>query len=94
MKTSAEIDTWELDEPYHELTLREIREQLIEESGFRPSIVERGLKRLDDVVAASENKWTITGRPELGDNFPIYTVSLSEIQMSEVILSDVHSIFL
>jgi len=77
VKTSVEIDTWELDEPYHELTLPEIREQLIEESGFRPSIVERGLKRIGDVVAAGEDKWTLSGRPELGDNFPVYTVSLN-----------------
>jgi len=75
--SEAVINTWELDEPYPELTLSEVREQLIEESGFRRSIVERGLKRIDDVVAAGENKWIVTGHVELGDNFPIYTVSLN-----------------
>jgi Rad3-related DNA helicase len=70
------IDTWELDEPYHGLTLEEIREQLVEESGFRVSIVDRGLKRLDDVVADSSDRWILSGRPELGDTFPIYTVCL------------------
>ncbi len=70
------VDTWELDEPYHALTLEEIKEQLIEESGFRVSIVERGLKRLDDVVADGGDSWILTGRPELGDNFPVYTVHL------------------
>jgi Rad3-related DNA helicase len=78
MNTPSEtvIDTWELDEPYHELTHSEVREQLIEESGFRRSIVERGMKRVDDVVDTGDNKWIVTGHVELGDNFPIYTVTL------------------
>jgi len=78
VKSSAEIDTWELDEPFRELTIPEMKEQLIEGSGFRPSIVERGLKRIDDVVAAGIDRWTLSGRPELGDNFPIYTVNLND----------------
>ncbi|MDD4986469.1 MAG: ATP-dependent DNA helicase [Dehalococcoidales bacterium] len=76
MKTLDEIDTWELDEPYRELTLPEIKEQLVKESGFRLSIVERGLKRLDDVVSAGADKWIVSGHADLGDNFALYTIVL------------------
>ena len=76
MNNSVETDTWELEEPYHELTLPEIKEQLVQESGFRLSIVERGLKRLEDVVFTSPDKWLVTGRADLGDNFAHYTVVL------------------
>lgn len=69
-------DSWELDEPHHARTLEEIRDQLLDESGFRRSIVDRGLKRLDDVVADGTNRWLLAGRPDLGDNFPLYTVCL------------------
>ena len=69
-------DTWILDEPYQPATLEGIREHLLNESGFRRSIVDRGLKRVDDVVAAGDNRWLLSGRPELGDNFPLYTVCL------------------
>ncbi len=38
MNTPSEtvIDTWELDEPYHELTLSEVREQTHREVRFPP----------------------------------------------------------
>jgi len=73
---AAQHDSWELEEPRRTGTLEEIRDQLLNESGFRQSIVERGLKRVDDVVADDDNKWLLTGRPKLGDNFPLYTVRL------------------
>ena len=72
--SSIYIDTWELDEPFQ--TMDEIRTALIEESAFRESIVDRGLKRLDDVVNDGDSRWVLAGRPELGDNFPLYTVRL------------------
>jgi hypothetical protein len=34
------------------------------------------MKRVDDVIDAGDNKWIVTGHVELGDNFPIYTVTL------------------
>lgn len=71
-------DSWELDEPFQPKTIGDIRRALIEESGFRTTIVDRGLRRLNDVVADGGNKWVLTGRPKLGDSFPIYTVRLSD----------------
>jgi hypothetical protein len=75
-KIAETYDSWELDEPYHARTLEEIRDQLLDESGFRRSIVDRGLKRLDDVVADGDDRWLLAGRPDLADNFPLYTVRL------------------
>ncbi len=75
-KIAEAYDSWELDEPYQPQTLDEICRALIEESGFRTTIVDRGLKRLDDVVADGDSKWILVGRSELGDNFPLYTVRL------------------
>lgn len=71
-------DSWELDEPSEPKTVGDIRRALIQESGFRPSIVNRGLMRLNDVVADGDCKWVLAGRPKLGDSFPIYTVRLSD----------------
>jgi len=73
---NTQSDTWELDEPYNPLSLDEIRDQLLNVSGFRRTIVDRGLKRVDDVAASGDERWILTGRPELGDNFPVYTVHL------------------
>lgn len=75
--TTEEIRTsWETDEPYRLDTVDDIRRALIEDSKFRESVVDRGLKRLEDITADGDDQWLVTGRPELSDYFPFYTVRL------------------
>jgi Rad3-related DNA helicase len=77
-KIAAAYDSWDLDEPYHARTLEEIRDELINESGFRETIVDRAIKRLGDVVAGDKDTWIIRGDPKRGDEFPFYTVVLED----------------
>lgn len=50
--------------------------QLVEESGFRESVVSRGEKRVGDVRRAGFRRWLVEGRFDLGDEFEGYEVVL------------------
>lgn len=76
MITEETKTSWQTDDPYRLDTIDDVRRALIEDSGFRAPIVDRGLKRLGDVTADGNNRWLVVGRPELSDYFPFYSVTL------------------
>lgn len=56
--------------------LEKIKAELKAKSGFRASILDRGEKRVRDVAQVANDQWEVMGRPELGDEFESYTVTL------------------
>lgn len=76
LTTEKNKASWETDETYRLETVEGIRQALVENSRFRESVVDRGLKRLEDVTADGDGHWLVKGRPEMSDFFPFYTIRL------------------
>ncbi|MHA1813644.1 MAG: helicase C-terminal domain-containing protein [Candidatus Thorarchaeota archaeon] len=72
------MSTWQTVDPVEPRTVDEVKQALLEESGFRKSVVDRGLRRLDSVVADGTGRWIVKGDPDLGDYFPFYSVTLDD----------------